>query len=669
MQKKFKPRSVAFVGPYGSGKTSLAEAVLHHAGEIDRQGKVANGNTVGDSSKEARGRVMSTEPNFMQYTYLDDIWSLADCPGSVELLQDSIHIIPAMDVVVVVAEPEPAKAVMLSPLLSRLEEHNIPHMIFINKMDTTEASVRETFEALQSVSRIPLILRAIPLRENGEVTGLVDLVSERAWKFNDNAISSLTQMPDELTEREEIERVEMLEAVADFDDALLEALLEDIQPKADDVYKDLTDILQNSKAVPVFFGSAENGWGVTRLMKALRHESDEGMQTQLRLGLEGPSVAVVKTMHSQQGKLSIGRVTGGDIKEGDTIGGVKLGTLTALQGLKTKKLDKALEGMLVAFGRLDDVKTGDVLTGNTIKEGEISDILEPLYMMAVGVDKKDDEVKLTAALAKLVEEDPSLVWEADGVMHQILLKGQGESHLRIAVERLFNKFGVQVSLSQPKIAYKETIRKPTQKRARYKKQSGGSGQFADVQIEISPQGRGEGFQFSESIHGGSVPKQYIPAVELGAKEYMKQGVLGFPVVDVAVNLSDGKHHDVDSSELAFKMAAIMAMKEGVAECGPVLLEPIMHVEIYMPSAYASGAQSAVSSRRGQILGFAPLENRLGWDEVVAQIPQAEMGDLINEIRSLTQGVGNFKARYDHLQELSGKTADDVVNARLEELKS
>ncbi len=668
MQKQFKPRSVAFVGPYGAGKTSLAEAVLHHAGEIDRQGKVASGNTVGDSSKEARGRMMSTEPNFIHYNYLGDDWSLVDCPGSVELLQDSINVVSAMDVVVVIAEPEPEKAVMLSPLLNQLEENNVPHMIFINKMDTTEASVRETFEALQAVSQLPLILRAIPLRENGEVTGLVDLVSERAWKFNNNAISSLTQMPDDLVEREEIERVEMLEAVADFDDVLLEALLEDIQPKTDDVYKDLTDILQNSKAVPVFFGSAENGWGVTRLMKALRHETDESMQTQLRLGVEGPSVAVIKTLHSQQGKLSIGRIVGGDIKEGDIVGGLKLGSITRLQGLKTKKLDVALEGMVAAFGRLEEVKTGDLLTGTSIGKVDGDYKLEPLYAMAVAVDKKEDEVKLTTALAKLTEEDPSLVWEADAIMHQILLKGQGEGHLRIAVDRLLNKFGVQVSLSEPKIAYKETIRKATQKRARYKKQSGGSGQFADVQIDIKPQSRGEGFQFSESIHGGSVPKQYIPAVELGAKEYMKQGILGFPVVDVAVNLSDGKHHDVDSSELAFKMATIMAMKEGVTECNPVLLEPIMHVEIYMPSSYASGAQSAVSSRRGQVLGFAPMEDRPGWDEVVAQIPQAEMGDLINEIRSLTQGIGNFKARYDHLQELSGKPAEDITNARLSELK-
>ncbi len=669
MQKQFKSRNVAFVGPYGSGKTTLAEAMLHHAGEIDRQGKVTNGNTVGDGSKEARGRVMSTEPNFMYYNYLGDDWSLVDCPGSVELLQDSLSVIPAMDVVVVVTEAEPQKAVMLSPILSRLEEYNIPHIVFINKMDATDASVRETFEALQNISQLPLILRAIPLREGGEVTGLVDLVSERAWKFNENAISSLTQMPEDLMEREELERVEMLEAVADFDDALLEALLEDIQPKTDDVYQDLTDILQNSKGVPVFFGSAEKGWGVTRLMKALRHETDEGMQAQLRLGVEGPSVAVIKSLHSQQGKLSLGRITGGDIKEGDVIGGIKLGSITRLQGLKTKKMDMASEGMVVAFGRLDEVEAGDLLTGSNIEKIPSHDILAPLYEMAVSVEKRDDEVKLTAALAKLVEEDPSLIWEADSVMHQILLKGQGEGHLRIAVERLKNKFGVQVALSQPKIAYKETIRKATQKRARYKKQSGGSGQFADVQIEISPQNRGEGFQFSESIHGGSVPKQYIPAVELGAKEYMEQGVLGFPVVDVAVNLSDGKYHDVDSSELAFKMATLIAMKEGITECGPVLLEPIMHVEIYMPSDYASGAQSVVSSRRGQVLGFSPLENRRGWDEVVAQIPQSEMGDLINEIRSLTQGTGNFKARYNHLQELSGKAAEDVVNARLGEIKS
>ncbi|MFV0321073.1 MAG: elongation factor G [Alphaproteobacteria bacterium] len=667
--KQFAPRSVALVGPYSSGKTTLAESMLHHAGEIDRQGKVSSGNTIGDSSKEARARQMSTEPNFLHYRYIEDDWSLVDCPGSVELLQDSFNIIPAMDVVVVVAEPEPHKAVILEPILHNLQENNIPHIIFINKMDIAENSVRSTFDALQEVSRVPLLLRAIPMRDGDEVTGLIDLVSERAWRFNEGATSSLTKIPDDVIDREEIERGEMLESVADFDDALLEALLEDIKPEAENIYQDLTDILQNAQAVPVFFGSAENGWGVTRLLKALRHETDEGEKAEVRLNIGSKAFAVLKNIHTQQGKLTVSRILGGDIKEGETLGDFKLGSIVKLQGTKAEKTDIAPKGSIVAFGRLDDINAGQIASADGVKDMPGATILAPLYNLAIHVDKKADEVKLTAALSKLVEEDDALIWDADPVMNQILLKGQGENHLKIAIDRLANKFGVNVGVSAPKVAYKETIRKPAQRQARYKKQSGGHGQFADVQIEIKPQARGEGFIFTETIHGGSVPKQYIPAVETGAKEFMKQGNLGFPVVDVAVNLSDGKHHDVDSSELAFKLATIMALREGMNECSPILLEPIMHVELLMPSQYASGAQSVVSGRRGQILGFTPIEGRDGWDEIVAHIPEASMGDMINEIRSLTQGIGSFTARYDHLQELSGREADAIVEARLEELKS
>ncbi|MFV0430798.1 MAG: elongation factor G [Alphaproteobacteria bacterium] len=667
-QKQFTPRSVALVGPYSSGKTTLSEAMLHHAGEIDRQGKVTDGNTVGDSSKEARARQMSTEPNFLHYNYLKDAWSLVDCPGSIELLQDGYNIIHGMDAVVVVAEPEPEKALILAPILRELQENNIPHIIFINKMDVAENSVRSTFDALQQVSQLPLILRAIPIREGSEVTGLVDLVSERAWKFNKQDVSSLTKLPKELSDREEIERTEMLESVADFDDALLEALLEDIQPEQENIYNDLTDILQNAQATPVFFGSAENGWGVTRLLKALRHEVDEGQQAEARLNISGKSFYIIKNIHSQQGKLSVARIFGEDIKEGDSLGDIKLGSIVKLQGSKTQKIDTALKGSIVAFGRLDELKAGTLVSAKGIDILENVMTFEPLYSLAIRVGNKGDEVKLTAALSKLVEEDSSLIWTADPVMNQILLQGQGENHLKIAIERLANKFGVQVDVSPPKVAYKETIKQPTQQQARYKKQSGGHGQFADVQIEIKPQARGAGFEFTETIHGGSVPKQYIPAVETGAKEFMTQGILGFPVVDVAVNLSDGKHHDVDSSEMAFKLATTMALKEGMANCNPVLLEPIMHVQLLMPSQYASGAQSVVSGRRGQILGFNPAEGREGWDEIVAHIPEASMGDMINEIRSLTQGVGSFTAKYDHLQELIGREADTIIQARLEELR-
>ncbi len=663
--KQFTPRSLGIVGSKSSGKTSLLEAMLHHAGMIDRQGNSKDGNLVGDGSKESRNRQMSCEPNFAYMDYLGDDWSIADCPGSIELLQDSLFVANAMDVVVVVAEPDPSKAVALIPIIRHLQDNKIPHMIFINKLDNAENSVKATFDSLQTISQLPLLLREIPIRENGQVTGLVDLISERCWKFNEGDISSLTSLPNDLTDRQEFDRQEMMEALSDFDDGLMETLLEEATPATETLYKDLTETLSSAQTVPVFFGSAEKGWGVTRLMKALRHEAPDSDVTEHRLGISEKALIIAKNLYTAQGKLSIARVLGADLKEGDSYGEVKCGSLNRLFGQKAEKAVTAKRGSLIALGRLDDTKAGQTLLQSKIVEPKPEDILTPQYSLAVSVENKGDEVKLTNALSKLVDEDPSLLWEGNHEVQQIVLRGQGDAHLNIAFERMKNKFGVAVTSEKEKVAYKETIKKPVQQRGRHKKQSGGSGQFGDVVLEVKPLARQAGFEFTETIHGGSVPKQYIPAVEDGVKDYMKKGPLGFPVVDIAVNLSDGQYHDVDSSELAFKLAAIVTMKEAMPKCEPVLLEPIMHVRIHVPSEFSSKIQPIVSSRRGQLLGFAPMEDKQGFDEVSALMPQAMMGDIINEIRSVTLGIGSYVAEFEKMQELRGAEADQVIQAAQE----
>ncbi len=660
--KQFTPRSLGIVGSKSSGKTSLLEAMLHHAGMIDRQGSSKDGNFVGDGSKESRNRQMSCEPNFAYMDYLGDDWSIADCPGSIELLQDSLFITRAMDIVVVVAEPDPNKTVALIPIIRHLQDNKIPHMIFINKLDNAENSVKATFDSLQAISALPLLLREIPIRENGQITGLVDLISERCWKFNEGDISSLTSLPNDLTDRQEFDRQEMMEALSDFDDELMETLLEEATPATETLYKDLTETLSSAQTVPVFFGSAEKGWGVTRLMKALRHESPDSAVTEERLDISEKALIIAKNLYTAQGKLSIARVLGDDLKEGDSYGEVKCGSLNRLFGQKAEKAVVAKRGSLIALGRLDDIKAGQVLLQSAIVEPRSEDILTPQYSLAVSVENKGDEVKLTNALSKLVDEDPSLLWEGNHEVQQIVLRGQGDAHLNIAFERMKNKFGVAVTSEKEKVAYKETIKKSIQQRGRHKKQSGGSGQFGDVVLEIKPIARQAGFEFTQTIHGGSVPKQYIPAVEDGVKEYMQKGPLGFPVVDIAVNLSDGQYHDVDSSELAFKLAGIVTMKEAMPQCDPVLLEPIMHVKIHVPSEFSSKIQPIVSSRRGQLLGFAPMEDKQGFDEVSALMPQAVMGDIINEIRSVTLGVGSYTAKFEKMQELRGPEADQVIQS-------
>ena len=665
-----KPRCAVLVGPYTSGKTTVLESLLVAAGAIHRKGSINEGNTVGDSSPEARARTMSVEPNVAHATYLDEAWSLIDCPGSVELSQDARNALMAADVAVIVTDADPGRAFSLAPTFKFLESYDIPHMLFVNKMDKATVRVKELLEALQSVSPKPLVLRQVPIRNDEDITGFVDLVSERAYRYQSEKPSELIEMPDSVKDREAEARQEMLESLADFDDALLEQLLEDKVPANDEVFQHLVHVLQDDLAVPVFLGSAEQQNGITRLWKALRHETPEPAKTAERLGIaaEGAFTAsVVKTTHqAHMGKLSIARIWNGTLKEGDTIGGERPSGVYQLMGHETQKLGEAHEGDVVALQKLEEVKTGDLLTPDGRQEGaggQWPEAITPVYAMAVAPENRQDEVKLTASIGKLIEEDPSYAMEHNASTHQMLLWGQGEIHLRLAVERLKSKYNVAVNVARPETAYKETIRKPVKQHSRFKRQTGGHGQFGDVQVEITPMPRGAGFEFVDKIVGGAIPKNYIPAVEHGIKEFLDRGPLGFPVVDLSVTLFDGQYHSVDSSDQAFKTAGRMAMQEGLPQCDPVLLEPIFEVTVSVPSDFTNKIHGLVSGRRGQILGFEPRSGWDGWDDLKCYMPQSEIHDLVIELRSLTLGVGTFAAKFDHLQELSGKLAERVIQDR------
>lgn len=662
------PRCAALVGPYLSGKTTLMEALLSHAGAIARKGSVKDRNSVGDGTAEARARQMSTEVSVASCTYLDEEWTFLDCPGSIELQQDTFNACMVADVAVVVCEAVPEKALTIGPILKYLDDHDIPHMVFINKLDHATPGVRAMLEALQDASARPLVLREIPIRDGGtDITGHVDLVSERAFSWRDHKTSNLVEVPVPLAPREKEERTGLLEALADFDDGLLAELLDDVTPSTDEIYENLRRDLKDDLIVPVFFGSAEHDNGIRRLFKALRHETPEPSDTAVRLGIATAGdvcARVFKVNHAgQAGKLALARMFKGEVKDGATFGGERISGLYRLFGAKSDKIAKVGPGAVAAFGRLEGAAAGVVLTPAERLDINWPAPLAPLFSLAVQTGSRDDEVKLTSVLAKLAEEDPSLAVEQSAETGELLLSGQGEVHLKVALERLKNRFGMDVSTARPKVPYKETIRKSAAKHARHKKQSGGHGEFGDVHLEIKPLPRGSGFVFTDSITGGAVPKQYIPAVEASVREFLDKGTLGFPVVDVAVTLTDGQFHSVDSSEMAFRKAAQLAMREAMPECSPVLLEPILYVEVSAPNTFTSNLQRLVSGRRGQILGFQAAEGRPGWDTVSAQIPQAEMQDLVVELRSGTQGVGVFSSRFDHLSELTGKAADAVIAAQ------
>ena len=613
------PRCAAFVGPYLSGKTSLLESVLSLTGAVTRKGSVREGNTVGDGTTEARARQMSTELNVATTEYLGESWTFLDCPGFIELTQDAFNALSVVDLAVVVCEPEPQKVLTLAPLLRFLDERGIPHLVFVNKMDLPGGSIRATLEALQGVSMRPLVLREIPIREGDKISGFVDLVSERAFRWSEGQRSELIQLPEIVADREKEARVGMLEAIADFDDTLLEKLLEDIVPNPDEIYAGLARDLQRHLIVPVFFGSSEGMHGITRLLKALRHEAPEPQQTAERLAIiaDEPCARVFKTLHaSHTGKLSFVRVFSGEISDGMTLNGERVSGVNRVLGQKLEKLAKAGLGEVAALGRLDAAQTGAMLSPSSkAMADDWPPPLKPLFALDVHTRERSDEVKLTAALTRLVDEDPSLSYGHDPDTGEFLLWGQGEMQLSIALDRLRNRFNIQVVSQRPQVPYKETIRGAVSHHARHKKQSGGHGEFGDVHIDIKPQPRGAGFVFADTITGGVVPKQYIPAVEAGVREYLARGPLGFPVVDIAVTLTDGQYHTVDSSDMAFRKAAQLGMREGMPKCSPVLLEPIFQVKIAIPSEFTSRIQRLVSGRRGQILGYEAKTGWSGWDEV------------------------------------------------------
>jgi elongation factor G len=379
--------------------------------------------------------------------------------------------------------------------------------------------------------------------------------------------------------------------------------------------------------------------------------------------------AVMKTFHGGHGgKLSLVRVLRGTLKEGAMLRGpageARVGAIFALQGDKQIKRNVASAGDTVALARLEAFATGDILTtGKAILSGTAMEALMPVYRLAITAADRKDEVKLTAAVAKLCEEDPSLRFEQNGETQEMILAGQGELHLRLALERLQSRYGLKLAAKAPQVPYRETIRKSATARGRHKRQTGGHGQFGDVLLEIAPMPRGTGFLFQDRIKGGVVPKQWIGSVERGVRDYLKTGPLGFPVVDVQVALVDGSYHAVDSSDAAFQTAGRLAMSEGMPGCVPVLLEPVMRVWLHVPDSATAKVNALVSGRRGAPLGYDAREGWRGWDTVSAEMPLSELGDLILELRSLSQGAGTFEMEFGHLAELGGKLADSVTKGR------
>ena len=664
-------RAVALSGPCGAGKTSLLESMLHVADRIQRKGSVSQGTSVGDASEEARARGLSTELNIAGFDYLGDRYVILDCPGSVDFQSEADHVLPAVDLTIVVADPDPARASLLQPLLRRLDELQAPHCIFVNKMDKARGRLRELISALQPYSLEPLVARQIPIWNGSGANGYIDLALERAYRYESGKPSKLIQIPEQEKAREIEARYHMLEQMADFDDRLMEDLINEHEPQRDHIMSDLADELGRVQIVPVFLGSAENGSGVRRLLKALRHELPPLDAASTRTGADGKSALVLKTRHvGQAGRQTVVRVMSGEIADGDAVTlsdgtSERVAGIFSLHGESQTKLDKAVAGDVVCLGRLEKAKRGDLISVDaTPRKSKAPRVERPaVYALAVETQNRSDDVKLAAAMSRLVDEDGALDFGPDAATREFRLRGQGEMHLRVALDRLRRKYGVSVASSRPQTAYRETIRGSSIQRGRHKKQSGGHGQFGDVVLEVRPGQPSTGLVFDQKIHGGVVPKQYFGAVEEGVRDALLKGPLGFPVVDVEVTLLDGSYHTVDSSEIAFRTAARMAVSQALPECHPVLLEPVHSVTVHTPSDQMARITALIPMRRGQIIGFEPRDGWFGWDSIRAYMPEDELHDLIIEIRSATQGLGELESAFHHMSEVTGKAAAKAVESR------
>ncbi|MGH7683655.1 MAG: elongation factor G, partial [Vulcanimicrobiaceae bacterium] len=605
--------------------------------------------------------------------------NLIDCPGFVDFFEETKQALMAADAAVVVVDPDPTRILQTQSLIDFIESRKMPHLFVVNKMDREGADFIGTLAALRNAYGLHVVPEHMPIGAGPELTGYVDLVEQIAYAFDANGKEHQVEIDGGVRDNVARYRRELLEALGDFDDSLLEALLEDKEPTKDEVVKDLVEDASHDLVAPVLVGAAINGTGMNALVTAverlfpapvtLPRADIDGRPVPIKT--DGPIVAqICKTTVNQQGKLSIARIITGTLKADSPLvvssrnnAQIRNSGFFRLQGKKQTPITEAGPGSIVAISRMDSVSTGDTLVspGCDIVMPTVP-VAEPMFAVAVKPKEKLDEAKLSQSLQRLMEEDPSLRVSRADFTNELQLLGTGEVHVSTALERLARKYNLALDAKEPAIAYRTTISGPTDVHSRYKHQTGGHGQFADIKIKIEPRPRGNGVTFEEKIVGGVVPRNFIPAVERGVREALEKGPInGYPVVDVHVTLYDGQYHDVDSSDQAFRTAGSMAMRDGIPKCKPVVLEPIVRLDAEVPNSHASAALAQVTTKRGQVLAFEPSE-RPGFHHVAAFVPQAELSHYITELRTISQGLGTFRWKHDRFEVVPQKIAEQLAIA-------
>ncbi|WP_170596589.1 elongation factor G [Ruegeria arenilitoris] len=641
-------RVFTVLGPSQSGKTTLVEAISRLDGR--------------PTTFDLSGTV-----HLHGFSYLDEPWCAIDVDGGGDALAYAGPAMAISDAAVVVVPPDPDAAVLCAPYLRLVEEAGIPCFLFINRMDNPNGRIRDIIAALQTYCSHHITLRQVPIREGETIVGAVDLISERAWKYQEGQPSALIELPQSVADREAEARTELLETLSDFDDHLLEQLIEDKQPPSAEVYDLAAQVLQKHQLIPACLGAASHGNGLTRLMKALRHEAPEFDIAADRDAAPEAARAITgfADVKKHIGKIIVLRGLGEGIKAHDPLGGETVGNLTALDA-KTQ-IDGLKAGEIGLAVKSDHLNPGNIYDSSGSTPLPDWATAHPVaYRQVVSPAHERDDVRLSNALSRLVEIDPGLTLEQDELSGHAVLGSQGPQHMRRVVAKLAEDFGIEIETSPVETAYRETIRATVEHRHRHRKQSGGAGQFADVVISVAPLPRGSDFQFDEVVKGGAVPKNYIPSVEQGAVDALAQGPEGFPVVDVKVTLHDGKHHNVDSSDFAFRTAGKNAVREALPQAKPVVLQPILNAEIHVPSAFVGDLVPTISSLQGQVLGFEGNPNAPGWEIFNAQLPAVAEDELHRTLASATRGTGWVKLQFDHYEELRGpvpkSAAREAANA-------
>src|SRR5690554_629611 len=679
--KKF--RNLCLISHGGAGKTILTEAILKNTGVIGNSGSIEKGNTQSDFTPEEKKHQFSINNSYFSFDWKDKKLNLIDTPGYADFRGEVASALRMVEGAVLVIDGTAGIEVNTNYVWEMAAKNELPSFIFINKMDKESADFNKVFEEIKNTFEGRFIPLTIPYGAGEGYKGIVDLLKKAAFVFNDGK-EEKEEIPSELSDTVEELRMELIESIVELDEGLMEKYFSDEEISDKELLNGFINGVANGEVIPVMSGSALNNSGVNTMYDYLSEmipapdarevikgiwEDDE---VEIEVVPEGPGVALVgKTMVDPYiGKLSIFKVLSGSFERDDEIfiprvdSSVKLSKLYKLQGQEQEDIDKLVAGDIGAVAKLDTLETSDTFSTDIKIKIPGIDFPKPMLTQAARPAGEGDDEKMSTALTRISQEDPTFKAEYKRETKQLLVTAMGTVHLDVIKSLCKRKFDVDFLTENPEVAYKETIQIKVEVEEKYKKQSGGRGQYGHVYLRIEPLVRGQGFEFDEEIFGGAIPNQYIPAVEKGVVEAMKEGIIArYPVVDCKVVVYDGSYHPVDSSEMAFKIAASKGFKKGMEQAKPVILEPIMNLEVTVPEDYMGDIMGDLNSRRGRILGMEPGN---GTQVIKAQVPQVEMFTYAIDLKSITGGHNSYGMELDHYDKVPSKIEEEIVAKREEE---